>query len=338
MFASTSRTSRLCPLFAPLAAVALLSGSPVVRADDVNYEKIVDVLRIDLVAPKKKTDNPTIAMSFNLHPRLPKGAKIEFQLYYQFQQFESEFYTLSSENRKNLKFEWTPKKHLPVDDAYQIRTQLPLASQTASVAKEIGERKESFPPESEPWSWNYPNFAIKVGTEDDKKAQELSVKKYFAETIGKLLDLNNEFIDELTLLEGGEKYVDGTKLDTEAFSTFVDGWMKKFGELQLAISEYESKEPGLFRKHQAAHYQLQRLSRLVAKRCYAALRDGLEKKGATIAQLKLKGHKGFNRNERGRVTPTVLGNVYDAINALIGFEDVLEPPPEEKDDEAAKAE
>ena len=320
-----TRTSRLVFVASlALSLSAVLPPAATLTADDADvdefgYNRVVDILKASTVSPKKKKGKPAIELTFNLHPSLPKGAKVEFVLLYRFLPFESAYYTLKSENRKNLTFSWKPKKRCPVD-TYQLRTLLPLKLQSAVVQRELKKRSNAFPAKEEPWPWNYPKLPLKIGSEAELKAEEVATKKYFADKVFAILGYNNEFVSEhLEPLVAGEKYVSNGRVDVEALGTYVDSWMKKMGELQLAVVEYEKKQPGLFSKNEPAHFHLWRLSRLVAKRCYAKLTKALGEYDTSVADLKLKGHVGFNRSETGRVTAGVLEKVFNQINALVAF-------------------
>jgi hypothetical protein len=285
--------------------------------DETKHERVVDILKMQPV--KDKDGHQAIQIQFNLHPQVPKNAKVEFELQYQALEFDFYHYILKDENRKNLKIEWKPKYRLPVD-TYFVRTRMPLVLQDAAVAKEIEKRDKVFPKDSEPWSWNYPDLPIEIGTKEDLEAELKAVKDYFKAQTDKLVESSNAFMDEIESLEKGDKYVKGGKVDTVELGKFVEDWMKKHGEIQQAVAEYEKKELGLFLKHQAAHFELQLLGRMMARRCYnRALVAALDKRKVALADLKLKGSPSFDINYRGSVTPAELQRKLERIFELAGL-------------------
>ena len=313
------------------------SGSHFDRAalalDNVVHSKVVDILKVEVKRGKGKSSRSTINIQFNLHPRLPSGAKVEFELLYRGTPFEFMHYTLKDENRKNLKLMWKPKKRMPVDTFF-LRTLLPLKIQNAKVAREIDKRSKDFPKNSQPWSWNYPKFPVEIGGKDAKEAESNRIKKYFTKQTDALLELNNEFIEEMEVLESGEKYVNNDVINKKKLAKFIDGWMKKFGELQLEILEYEKKEPGLFQKQRAAHFFLESLAKMIAKRCSRKqLKDTLSVYDTTIASLKLKGAKGFDPNYRHRVKVEDLKKMYEKVLNTVGIEIEEEEEDEEESEE-----
>lgn len=323
--------------FLPLLVMALFQSSSICIAvpeedddEEVNYDKIVDITGIDLQSssPRRKV----IEISFNLHPQIPSGATIEFELEYQALPFDHAQFTLKDEKRRNLKLSWTPKHHLPVD-TYFVRTRMPLDAQTAKVVAELTKRQKIFPPDSAPWSWHYPEFPVKVGSPEDQAAETAAVRSYFKTQAGRILALYKDFKAVTTALEEGKDYVSGTKVDTPKLSSFVNKWMSEFGTLQRELKDYELREPGLYRKMALAHFNLAQLAQMVGRKCYKQdLGAALEKYKMNVADLRLKGDRNFDPNWRYRVKPESLNAKYGRIRDLTGFDRPVEEG--KKDDKA----
>ncbi len=310
------------------------SFSPRVWADIPDYLPVVTLkgAKVLEVPGKKRTKAKArpVEFLFDLDENIPAGAKIEFGIEYRFRSIASFEYEYKGGRRSGIKFVWAPKIRLPVD-TYVLTSCMPLKIQTAKVRKAIASKKKKFPPLSEPWPWFHKKEEFILGTEAEQKAEEREVAKFFKDWTDRLLKLNGEFIERCEEVEAKKKFVKDDKLDKDAFKGFVVDWMKRTAAVQLEIMSFPESQPGLWVKNQAATYQTQNLSFMVAKRCYTyKLRETLSKFNLKIPDLRVPGVSGFQATIRSSSSPQAMNILYQKIARLAKFAEPEEPKPTPK--------
>lgn len=334
MFGSeTDRAVLSLPGMSIVLGIISLSVSFSLRvwADDTDYTPLVTLkgAKVLEVPGKKPTKSKarSVEFLFDIDENVPVGAKIEFGLEYRFRAIARFVYVYKGGRRTGIKFVWTPKIRLPVD-TYMLFSSMPLKIQTPKVRKAIERKKERFPPLSEPWSWFHKKEEFILGTEAEQKAEEMEVAKFFKDWADRLVKLNGEFVESCEEAEAKTKFVKGDKLDKDAFKGFVVDWMKRTAAVQLEIMSFPETQPGLWVKNQAATYQTQNLSFMVAKRCYTyKLKETLSKFNLKISDLGIPGVRGFQATIRSSSSPQAMTRLYKIIADLAKFAEPEDPKP-----------
>jgi len=302
-----------------LAAVTLFPlhpGSEILPAmlpcltvgDTITYGKMVEILKVQAVRSKEDPKRVSLEITFNLIPDLPKGIEVEFELQRQgLKVGESLLYRLDNDNRKNIKITFNSKERL-TRDKYTFMTRISPDKQTPEVRKALEAKPQRFPPDQVPWPYAHVDQAVAVGTDEDEARESAEVKAYFEGQVEKILDLNEEGVNELEKLKTG-------KTADEAFKKFLTGWMGRMATVQKDVADYLVREPGLYFKNMKLHAEVQELGRMVAKRVSKAeLADYLKKKGSTF---KLPPVDGFDDRYRFTAGAKQIEDRYTKIGKIL---------------------
>lgn len=299
----------------------VLASARYVRADEVDYEPVIKIHEIKAVDKDEKSRRKTIQLLFDVHPKVPKGAKIELELEYLGTTLVNTTYEVKSDIRTKQKFTWDPNIRLPVD-SYILMSRMKPEAQPRSVKKALESVTDVFPPDSQPWTWYHADKKLEIGSPEDLAAEEAEIRETYKKWCFALLDMNGEFVDAMDEVIEGKKFVSDGKLEEDELKDWVEKWMKKMAEFQMALQEYPDKEPGVYRKTQRLHYETTELSRMVGKRCYRdKLQETLEKYGKSVGELKLPAVKGFDPNYRYAVSPKFMQARYETIARIAKFDD-----------------
>jgi len=290
------------------------------------FEPQVEILKVEVSPPLP--GNPrrrTLTVTFNVPPDFPRGIKINFELLRQGPAVGKPVqFTLENEIRKNIKVILGPNERLTADK-YCISTSFPLADQSPEVRKFLEGRPQRFPPEYAP-SWDYAHMTQEfvVGTPEDEAAELEEFARFAEANMEKILDLNNQGMDELEKVKQGS-------LDQEALKKFMAGWMGGMAEVQQKMIAYPDSEPGLYFKFQRIHQELLELARMVSRRITRIeLGNVLRKHNLTLTALRLPTVAGFDPNYRFRVAASDLEVRYAKISALLYPEEAAQEGGEEK--------
>jgi hypothetical protein len=258
---------------------------------------------------------------------------MDFILEHQAEEVASAVYTLKDEIRTNLTFTLKPNDKLTVDE-YFLRTRMALGEQTAEVKKLFAAKAKRFPPDADPWTWFYVEKPIAVGTEEEGIAENAARCEAFRGFLDRLATNLGELTESLEKVKKGEDCVQNGKLDVEKFTKLVVDWRKKQGEIQKEIGGFPDKEPALWRKAKAAHYQLVQAGQMVSKRSIQLQKEVTDKYSVPV--INPDSHPAFSQGSvRGSPTPARLN---------LSVKEILEKvcPPEEEEaaepEEAGKAE
>ena len=196
-----------------------------------------------------------------------------------------------------------------------------------------------FPPKANPLVWLYgqENYAIKVGTEAEREAQENLMCTVYDDFINELVGNWNDFKSTLDAVKEGKKYSTAGVIDRKGLELYIRKWRRKMGATQKAVLiDFPSDSPAVHSKSLTAHANLLRLGRMVAKRSVSyqrefeteaqiqAINPRLNTKDKADAVLRF-----FDAGFRYRVSKESLNRTMDNIYRLVC--------PEEEEEEQAEA-
>lgn len=341
---TTARSYRgvLLTVLSALLVGTGVPGSRLEASPQGRYEPAVELTGVRYIAPKKsrsgkKGGKPQVEFQYNLHPKVPTGARVEFDLQYQFRSIAKVLTPPAKGSaRKGLKYVWTPEVQLPLgtNPDYVIMTSMPIKEQSSQVKKAIEKLTSVFPEADQPWPMAYPKVQIRIGSEEDLAREKALITKTFIDWTNQLLILNGEFADLTDAVNKGEKCVEDGDLDRKALAAEVKAWMEKMAKLQESIRTLRTKNPALFNKAPAATYLTEDLSKMVAKRATVTMLGEIAKKyKTTVENLRIEPVKGFDDGyQRGKFfNPTAMKLVYDQIAELANFPKPEEEEPAEED-------
>jgi len=295
---------------------------------EIGFEPMVEVVRVQSARAAGGAKRTALEITFNLVPDLPKGVRVVFELQRGGLSVHDEnganvtqVFTLDSEVRNNLKLAWTPKVRLTCDK-YILTTKIPLREQTPEVRMAIEGKSKRFPLEFDPWPWHHPKQEFLVGTPQDELAEAAEAREYFGAQKDKLIELNNEAVDEVEKAKSG-------KGEPEALKKFLSGWMGRMAAVQKSLSEYPDKEPGLYSKNLKLHREVQDLGRMVAKRVVRTELTGfLKSKGLVANALRLPAVEGFDATFQYAADGFRIRQRVDTILLLLSPQDAPAADPE----------
>lgn len=309
--------------------------------EDVAYKPYLELVSSEYVAASKG-GKQTLKLKMDFSPDLPIGTKIQMDLVHNGLPLigESIFYVLKTTKRKGVIYDWVPKKALGVD-SYYLRVQVDMLDQTSKVTREFKaeKNKKIFPPRANPLVWLYgqEKYAIKVGTEEERQAQEDLMCTVYDDFINELINNWSDFKSTLDAVKEGKKYSNGGVVDRKGLELFVKKWRRQQGTTQKAVLiDFPTNRPAVHSKSRTAHFNLLRLGRMVSKRSVsyqrdlekavgiAAINPSLDTKNKDDAVLRF-----FDAGFRYRVSKESLNKTMDNIYRLVCPEEE-EAPAEKK--------
>ena len=333
-------------LFLPALAAVLFTGIFCSRGfsqddsnEDIEYKSYMELISSEYVAAAKG-GKQTLKLKLNFSADLPLGTKIQMDLVHNGLPLigETIFYTLKTSKRKGVIYDLVPKKALGVDN-YYLRVQIDLEEQTGAVGKAFKGKTKIFPPRANPLVWLYgqENYAIKVGTEEEREAQANLTCTVYDDFINELVGNWNDFKSTLDAVKEGKKYSTAGVVDRKGLELYIRKWRRKMGTTQKAVLiDFPSASPAVHSKSLTAHANLLRLGRMVAKRSVSyqrefekeakiqAINPRLNTKDKADAVLRF-----FDAGFRYRVSKESLNRTMDNIYRLVC--------PEEEEEEKAEA-
>ena len=321
---------------------AVLSCSPGVSQEDPNedvaYKPYLELVSYEYAAAPKG-GKQSLKLKLNFSADLPLGTKIQMDLVHNGLPLigETIFFDFKTAKRKGFIYEWTPKKTLGVDN-YYLRVQVDLLNQVAKVRKEFATKAKIFPPKANPLVWLYgqEQYAIKVGTEEERKAQEDIMCTVYDGFINELVSNWNDFKGTLDGVREGKKYSNSGVVDRKGLEAYIKKWRRQQGTTQKAILiDFPTNRPAVHSKTLTAHANLLRLGRMVSKRSVShqravekelrlqAINPRLDTKNKADAVLRF-----FDAGFRFKVSKEGLNRTMDNIYRLVC------PEPEEESGEA----
>ena len=336
---------KLVRLFLPALAGVALVGLSCSRGftqddpnEDIEYKAYLELVSSQYI-PAPKGGKQTLKLRLNFSSDLPLGTKIEMDLVHNGLPLigETISYVFKTAKRKGIIHEWMPKKALGVDN-YYLRVQIDLLDQTTKVSKEFSGKKTIFPPKANPLVWLYgqEKYAIKVGTEEERKAQEDIMCTVYDGFINELVSNWNDFKGTLDGVREGKKYSNSGVVDRKGLEAYIKKWRRQQGTTQKAILvDFPTNRPAVHSKTLTAHANLLRLGRMVSKRSVShqravekelrlqAINPRLDTKNKADAVLRF-----FDAGFRFKVSKEGLNRTMDNIYRLVC------PEPEEESGEA----
>lgn len=333
-------------LFLPALAAILFAGISCPRGfsqddsnEDIGYKPYIEFVSSEYVAAAKG-GKQTLKLKLNFSSDLPLGTKIQMDLVHNGLPLigETIFYTLKTSKRKGVIYGWVPKKALGVDN-YYLRVQIDLEEQTGAVGKAFKGKTKIFPPKANPLVWLYgqEDYAIKVGTEEEREAQANLMCTVYDDFINELVGHWNDFKSTLDAVKEGKKYSTAGVIDRKGLELYIRKWRRKMAATQKAVLiGFPSDSPAVHSKSLTAHANLLRLGRMVSKRSVSyqrefekeaqiqAINPRLNTKDKADAVLRF-----FDAGFRYRVSKESLNRTMDNIYRLVC--------PEEEEEEKAEA-
>jgi hypothetical protein len=219
-------------LFLPALVAGLVVGifsSQAFSQDDPNediaYKPYMELVSSQYVAAAAG-GKQTLKLKLDFSSDLPIGTKIQMDLVHNGLPLfgETVFFVLKTAKRKGVIYDWLPKNTLGVDD-YYLRVQVDLLDQESKVSKEFKtpQKMKIFPPKANPLVWLYgqEKYAIKVGTEAERKAQEDQMCTVYDSFINELIANANDFKSTLDDVKEGKKYSTGGTVDRKGLELFA---------------------------------------------------------------------------------------------------------------------
>ena len=267
------------PVLAACAFVGIFSSRGSTQDDpneDIEYKPYLEFVSSQYI-PAPKGGKQTLKLKMDFSPDLPIGTKIQMDLVHNGLPLPDETisYVFKTAKRKGIIHEWMPKKNLGVD-SYYLRVQIDLLDQTPKVSREFAGKKAIFPPRANPLVWLYgqEQYAIKVGTEEERKAQEGIMCTVYDDFINELVGNWNDFKGTLDAVKEGKKYSNSGVIDRKGLEDYIRKWRRQQGTTQKAVLiDFPTNMPAVHSKSRTAHFNLLRLGRMVSKRSVSYQRE-----------------------------------------------------------------
>lgn len=286
------------------------------------HAKLVELVGWKYIPPKGADGQQILELKLNVHPDIPTGAKLSFELEYQGLPVKGAAdFVLKDKRRKGALFFWKQRERVPAD-TYYLRVRMYLVDQAPGVREEILKKPKSFPPEADPWGLYFFKQPIQVGTEEELLAEKLAACKAYEDLCYALVDQMVAFTKLTDAVKAGEKAVQGGQLDVPKFTEILIAWRKEQGELQKTILRFPEDHLAFFQKFRTAHLNLQQLGQMVSKHSWALQNEVTKQYG--VVTINPVSHPSFDQGFRYRVSTEALTNKLNQILDL-----VCPPPPEE---------
>jgi len=308
-----------------LGPASLLPSSAGLFAQEgqkATHAQLVELVGSKYIPPKGADGQQILELKLNVHPDVPTGAKLNFELEYQSLPVKgASDFVLKDKRRKGVLFVWKQQSRVPAD-TYYLRVRMYLVDQSPEVREELLKKTKSFPPEADPWSLYFFKQPIQVGTEEEVLAEKLAACTAYEDLCYALVDQMGVFVKLADAVKAGEKAVQGGQLDVPKFTELLVAWRKEQGELQKAILRFPEDHLAFFQKFRTAHLNLQQLGKMVSKHSWT-LQNGVTKQYGAVT-INPVSHPNFDRGFRFRVSSQ---HLTDKLNQIL---DLVCPPPLEE--------
>ncbi len=285
-----------------------VSGLPALDKPPPPYVPVVEILKIDVSPVPGKAKRHKLDILFNLAPEAAKGIKVSFELQRDgnkivmkwaggnpIEQFQ---FTLENEVRKGLKVSILPDERL-VSGEYFIVTSTALTDQSPEVRKVIEGKPQRFPVDGHPWPTAHEKQKFTLGNAEEQAAELAEMKNFAEANVDGFLELNNEAMERF------EAAAEDPKMDTAALKKFLEDWMKRMAAAQSKVNKFLDEERGLCVIFPKAHFEVQEIGRMIAKRITKTeLGNLLKKKNLAPASVRPANVAGSVCDANYRYTPS----------------------------------
>lgn len=326
------RAPRLAMLSTGVLVAALCGQSALAQGDAPApkkkgdpYEQICKLVKAQYIAPKKSGGAQALRLTIDVHPDVPKGAKLNLELEYEGLPVPNPYEFLLKDNRrKGVVINWKLKDRLAIDE-YRLIARMPMRPQTPTVKKKIRKLTKKFPPKFEPWKYYFFSKPITIGTKAELAFERQQTCDTYNAIVDKLVSSMIELNKQTGEVKDGKKLVSGGVLDQAKFTALVAAWRKKQGEVQKEIRNFPETQAAAFQKTKTAYQYLTQLGQMVSKSSWVRQQEIAKQYNVPLANP--PSHPEFNRGYRFLVNRAELNKKLDRITELVcPAPPVAEPP------------
>lgn len=311
------RTARL----GVLVALGLLGWVGSLKAQPESMIRLITLTSVTAA----KEDGKWVITAQGAAPKLPAGAKVDFQVTWRSQVLQSFRETLESPAAFTVSLK--PKAGFASTDGLLLQTVVYLKDATSGqsvqpkkVLDAIKADPESFPPNRAPWTdYNF-DLTFQLTTPEDMQAELEQTRKFFEDRYVALAKLDRVVADQVKAVQAGSEFVTKDKFDAKKWRKwFDDDVVKPIVDLQKEIEK--AHENPQYIPYRTALFLLQELSGAIGKRVLTAQADLYKEKNVELSAAEGEPEGLSTAIRRKKVTKRYLADLVSDIQKALGLTD-----------------